>query len=131
MRAAISACDIRLPGMAGSCNELEAARIKRAIASFLDKRRPPVHIRTQLDIGYRQAGNSIELFEIRPQWDDPRKIQEHPFAKATWVKAHSVWKIFWRGADLKWHGYAPALTVPSIDEFFAIVDADRHGCFFG
>lgn len=112
-------------------HELERERIEKALAAFLAKRRPPVHIRPQLDFGYRLSGQSVELVEIRPQWDNPGKIREHPFAKATYVKTQNVWKVFWQRADLKWHGYEPVPTVPSIEKFLAIVDADEYACFFG
>ena len=75
-------------------DELELKRIDKALSVFLAKRRPPAHIRQQLDLGYRLSGQSVELFEIRPQWDDPTKIHEHPFAKATYVKAQNVWKVY-------------------------------------
>jgi hypothetical protein len=93
--------------------------------------RAPRHIRQELDLGYRLSGLSIEFFEIRPQWDDPGKIREHPFAKATYVRARKLWKVFWMRADLKWHGYPPVPTVRSIERFLEVVDADEHGCFFG
>jgi len=112
-------------------DDLEQKRIEKALAAFLDKRRPPVHIRSQLDIGYRLSGQSVELIEIRPQWDDPSKIHDHPFAKATYVKAKNVWKVFWQRADCKWHGYEPASTVPTIEQFLALVDEDEQACFFG
>jgi hypothetical protein len=41
------------------------------------------------------------------------------------------WKVFWKRADLKWHGYEPTAAVPSIEQFLAVVDADPYGCFFG
>ena len=112
-------------------NDIEQKRIEKALAAFLARRRPPVHVRSQLDIGYRQSGQSIELVEIRPQWDDPTIIREHPFAKATYVKTQMAWKLFWRRADLKWHGYEPAPTVKTIEEFLAIVHKDEYACFFG
>jgi hypothetical protein len=34
-------------------------------------------------------------------------------------------------SDLKWHSYTPAPELRSIEEFFAIVNADDTGCFFG
>ena len=112
-------------------NDLDRKRIEKAMTAFLDKRRPPPHIRPQLDIGYRLIEQSVELFEIRPQWDDPSIIREQPFAKATYVGTQNLWKVFWKRGDLKWHGYKPALTVKSIEDFLAVVDADPHGCFFG
>jgi hypothetical protein len=33
--------------------------------------------------------------------------------------------------DLKWHGYEPDLEVKSLDAFFAVIERDKYGCFFG
>jgi hypothetical protein len=112
-------------------NDLELKRVERALAGFLAKRRPPPHIRPDLDIGYRIAGQSVEILEIRPQWDDRSIIHQYPIAKATYVRTQDVWKVFWKRADLKWHGYEPAAEVRSIEQFLAAVDADPYGCFFG
>ncbi|WP_227712225.1 DUF3024 domain-containing protein [Marinobacter zhanjiangensis] len=30
-----------------------------------------------------------------------------------------------------WHSYTPQPGSPSIEEFFAIVNTDKNGCFFG
>jgi hypothetical protein len=112
-------------------HDLEQDRVEKALAVFLEKRRPPVNIRSQLDIGFRLVGQSVELIEIRPQWDDPKIIREQAFAKATYVKAQNVWKIFWQRSDLKWHGYEPVPTVPTIEEFLSVVNQDEYSCFFG
>ena len=112
-------------------NDLDRKRIEKGMDKFLAKRRPPPHIRPELDIGYRLNEQSVELFEIRPQWDDPSVICQYPFAKATYVRTQNLWRVFWKRANLKWHGYEPAATVKSIDEFLAVVDADQYCCFFG
>ena len=44
--------------------EFEIKQIEEQPQTFLDKRRPPVHIRKELDIDRRIDGNSI--FKIRP-----------------------------------------------------------------
>jgi hypothetical protein len=112
-------------------NDLDRKRIEMAMTKFMTKRRPPPHIRPELDIGYQLINQSIEIFEIRPQWDNRSIIHWYPFAKATYVRTQNLWKVFWKRADLKWHSYEPASTVKSIDEFLAVVDADPYGCFFG
>jgi len=86
-------------------SEFELKKIEKALATFLKIRRPPPEIRSEVDLGYRLSGQSLELFEIRPQWDNPSIIREHPFAKATYVTTQKSWKIFLHRADLKWHGY--------------------------
>jgi hypothetical protein len=109
----------------------EQKRVDLATEAFLEKRRPPEKIRSKLDIAVRCQGQSVIVVEIRPIWDKPSEIRDIPVAKATYVQTHKKWKIFWMRADLKWHGYKPASEVPTIEEFFAIVDQDAHGCFWG
>jgi Protein of unknown function (DUF3024) len=112
-------------------SQLETKRVEKALLVFLKEHRPPPHVRSKLDFGFRITGQSVELFEIRPQWDKPSVKREHPFAKATYVKTTGTWKVFWQRADLKWHGYEPAPQVGSIEQFLAIVGADEYSCFFG
>jgi hypothetical protein len=112
-------------------NDIEKKRIEKSLDGFLAKRRPPVHVRPDLDIGYRLSEQSVEIIEIRPQWDDRTIIREYPVANATYIRTQDLWKVFWKRADLEWHGYEPALTVASIDEFLTVVDQDKHACFFG
>jgi hypothetical protein len=112
-------------------NDIERKRIENAVAAFVQKRRPAPHIRPELDIGSRVTGQSVEIFEIRPQWNRPDVKREHPVAKATFVRSKARWKIFWMRADLKWHGYEPLSEVDSIEKFLAAVDEDECGCFWG
>ena len=112
-------------------SEFEIKKVKNAAEAFLSVKRPPPHIRKQLDIGYRIDDQSVEIFEVRPDWRDESVILEYPIAKATYVKTRKAWKIFWQRADLKWHSYEPVATVKSIEEFFDAVVDDPHGCFWG
>jgi len=112
-------------------SEFETKKCERAIAAFMEKRRPPVHIRKELDLGYRIKGQSIEIFEVRPFWRNPEERIEQAVAKATYVKTKGVWKVYWQRADLKWHKYDPGPEVDSVEEFLEKVDEDAHGCFFG
>ena len=112
-------------------NDIERKRVEKAVAAFIELRRPPPAIRSQLDLGYRIAGQSVELFEIRPQWDRPEIQRESSFAKATYVRTRDVWRIFWKRADLEWHGYDPVPEVASIEMFLAVVEKDEYACFFG
>ncbi len=111
--------------------EIETKRIEQAMAAFLDKRRPPATIRSKLDLGYRISGQSVELFEIRPKWDQPEVILEHDFAKAMYMRTQKVWKIYWMRGDLKWHKYDPVPKVSSIEMFLEVVDQDEYAFFFG
>lgn len=79
-----------------------AAVIERV---FWSRRRPPLHIRDRIREGQHIEGQSVELFFVRPVWDDPTRHTEESIAKLTFVLASGVWRIFWKRADLKWHRY--------------------------
>ncbi|MFT7673445.1 MAG: hypothetical protein ACI845_001856 [Gammaproteobacteria bacterium] len=112
-------------------SEFEVKRCERELEKFLVAKRPPAHVRNQLDFGYRIENQSVELIEIRPDWREPEKKMEQPFAKAMYVKNEKLWKIYRQGQDLKWHSYQPAPSVQYFEEFLTIVSEDANACFFG
>lgn len=112
--------------------EIELARVRRALEAFMQQRRPPPHVRPKLDLGFRISGQSVEIFELRPRWrGPPDEKHELPVAKATYVRARRVWRVFWQRRDLKWHRYEPRPEVKAVEEFAALVSEDAHACFFG
>ena len=110
---------------------LKTLDIIEVMENFVEKRRPAVHIRPKLDIGYKIEDQSIFVLEIRPKWDKPEIIREHPIAKATFIKAKNQWKVFWMRADLKWHSYTPKPYVRTLLEFTELVNEDKDHCFWG
>jgi Protein of unknown function (DUF3024) len=112
-------------------SEFEIRRCEKLVAEFVEERRPPPHIRAQVDLAFRISGQSIEIFEVRPHWRNKGKMLEHAVAKATYNKSKLVWKVFWQRADLKWHSYQPSPEVASVEEFLGLVRNDDHCCFFG
>jgi len=112
-------------------SEFEIRRVEKLASEYVERHRPPAHIRAELDIGYRISDQSLELFELRPRWDNPSEILEHAFAKTTFVKKSKTWKIYWKRQDLKWHGYEPAPEVANLEDFLSIVSEDAFACFRG
>ena len=112
-------------------HDLERKKIENTLSAFIDKIRPAPHIRSNLDFDFEISGQSIELVEIRPQWDNKSIIRRQAFAKATFVKTQGVWKVYWLRASGKWKNYEPASTALSVDDFLATVKTDEYGCFFG
>jgi len=112
-------------------SEFEIKRVEKTMEGYLDRARPPVHIRNELDIGYRIANQSVELFEIRPAFQDPSTKIELAIAKATYVKKEGNWKIYWMRADMKWHRYEPVPDADNLDEFISVIEDDHYGCFYG
>jgi hypothetical protein len=103
----------------------------KAVGEFLAKRRPPEEIRSKLDFRVDINGSDVLVVEVRPAYNNPERIIEHPIAKAKWVETRKVWRLFWMRADLKWHSYKPKPHASTIAAILSEVDRDPHGCFFG
>ena len=68
-------------------SELEMARVRKSVSTFIEQRRPAPHIRPELDLGFRIEGQSVVIFEVRPVWRGaPGEKMEHSMAKATYVR---------------------------------------------
>lgn len=86
---------------------------------------------SQVDLAYRIAGQSVEIFEIRPAWKTPNVTIEERIAKAMYVRTQNVWRIYWQRADLKWHSYEPVPEVVGLSEFLSVLEEDAYACFWG
>jgi hypothetical protein len=109
----------------------EKKRVEKILGRYVEKNRPPADIRNKVDLSFRITGQSVEIFEIRPLWNNPEKKTEEPVAKATYVKSRNLWKVYWQRANLKWHRYDPAPEVARIEDFIKIIERDEYACFFG
>jgi len=112
-------------------SEFETKRIQKILGKYIEKNRPPEKVRDQVDLSFRISDQSVEIFEIRPVWNNPAEKIELPIAKSTYVKSRKIWKVFWQRADLKWHRYDPDPEVGSVEEFVKLVEEDDYACFFG
>jgi len=112
-------------------NDVERKRIENAVAAFVAKRRPPVHLRDQVDLSFRFDGRSVEIFEIRSHWDNPTTKIEEAVGKARYLKSRDRWLVYWQRADLKWHKYDPMPEVGTVEAFLKLVAEDKYACFFG
>lgn len=110
---------------------IETAEVIAAMKNFLTEMRPPEEDRDELDIAYKIEGKSIIIFEIRPHWNKPEIIGEHPFAMATYIKAENIWKVFYMNENSNWEVYKQKIAVNSIKEFTKLVEDDKYQYFFG
>ena len=53
--------------------EFELKRYDKIVKGYIDKHRPPVHIRNQVDLAYRIKDYTIEIFEIRSKYDNSKE----------------------------------------------------------
>lgn len=112
-------------------SEFEIKRCEKVMDAFLEARRPPAHIRSELDLCYRIDNQSIIIFEVRPVWNNPDEKVEINIAKATYIKKTKLWQVFWHKSDLKWHKYPPQPEVNNLEAFTELVIKDENCCFFG
>ena len=112
-------------------NDIERARNLAALKTFLERKRPPPHIRSQLDFGYSVVGQVVDVFEIRPDWQDPTITRHRSLARIRFVRPSNEWRLYWMRKDLKWHAYEPSPRHMSLQSALDAVTADAHCCFFG
>ncbi len=111
--------------------EHELAVNQTAMDWFFSKRRPPEHIRSQLDFGFTTDGHTVELFEIRPHWKEKTILRQHPIARIRYVRTQDQWNLYWMRGDLKWYLYEPAPLHSGLLEALMVVADDQLCCFFG
>jgi hypothetical protein len=104
--------------------------LENSIKTNVEKMRPPIEIRNQLDLGYSFEKNVLILFEIRPSFTDESIIMHREIVKARYYKSQGNWEIYWKLANQKWELFKIE-QVNSIDDFFKVVNEDKYGCFFG
>jgi hypothetical protein len=110
---------------------LHAVNIIETMENFLERVRPPEHMRSQLDVNYSIDRQSIIINQVRPHWDNKDDYREYAVAKATYNRSKDHWKIFWKRADSKWHAYLPNPTAKTLAEFLQVVKEDKNHCFWG
>ena len=95
------------------------------------RRRPPLHLRDQIREGQCFNGMAIEFFFVRPAFERPGQFFEESIAKVRYVRSRRVWRLYWKRADGKWHGYQPCPRVASLAAALRVIDEDACQCFFG
>ncbi|SDR92657.1 Protein of unknown function [Polaribacter sp. KT25b] len=102
------------------------------IKNYVEKLRPEdLEIRKQVDIGYAYRANVVSLYEIRPNWQDSKKIEKIEFARIKHFKTKKIWKLYWMQANGKWILYKPFSESTHLSKIIEAIKNDKHGSFFG
>ena len=102
------------------------------IKKYVESLRPEnLEIREQVDIGYSYDGKFVILYEIRPDWNDPKKKQQFDFVKIRYYKSRKEWNLYWMRASGKWEIYEPLPEPTHLEKVIEIIKEDKHSCFFG
>jgi hypothetical protein len=51
----------------------ETKRCAKAVPQWIERRRPPPHLRGEIDLTFRMEHQSVEIFEVRANWRDKSK----------------------------------------------------------
>ena len=111
-------------------NELDLKRIDRIVGGLCRRRTRP-DLADQLRLDYEIDGQSVVVFEERPDWRDATQCMRTPVAKLRFVRTTGLWTLYWRRADLKWHRYQPAGPTVDLGAMVEIIDRDEYCAFFG
>jgi len=109
----------------------QSGQIASMMDDYIERNRPPEHIRPKLDIGWRFDKQTVYVFEIRPQWNNPSVTDHHDIAKATWVEQAKEWRVYWMRGNLKWNRYNPLPSIGNLQRFLIELEKDPSGCFWG
>ena len=102
------------------------------IKNYIESIRPEdAEMRAQVDLGYSYENQVVILYEIRPVWNDPKKIQHIEFAKIRYYKSRQEWNLYWKPASGKWELYEPCPESTNLRKLIEIIEEDKHGCFYG
>lgn len=108
--------------------DINESTVKKYV-EFLRPESP--EIRAQVDIGYSFDGKVVILYQIRPQWNDPKKMQHIEFVKIRHYKSRKEWNLYWMRASGKWELYEPFPKSTHLAKIIEIIKEDKHGCFYG
>lgn len=101
------------------------------IKSYIEKIRPPQEIRDEVDVWYSFKNNIIEIFEIRPDWNDENIKINLPIARTRYNSNSKKWRIYWINSQDKWLPYKPNPEVSKFSDFIEILKKDKNNCFWG
>lgn len=114
-------------------SEFEQHRYEKLLQDFCKEHGPQPHIHDKLKWGYEidSKKQTVELFEIRPNFMEPSQKVHTPIAKARYVKSHKQWNIYWMRGNGKWVLYEPCPSLGFLEDFLKVLKEDAYNCFFG
>lgn len=110
-------------------NDTEVTQIKQCMNYFMEKRRPPKHIRNEHDLQYRIEEDSVIIFDVRQLAWSSGSVEEM-LAKITINRVSNSWSLFWSTENNEWRHY-DAKMIGSFSDAIKIIDEDAIHRFFG
>jgi Protein of unknown function (DUF3024) len=111
-----------------SLPETDVARVRRWCRD-----RVPAHIRDQVLIEADITERHVTIVECRPPWAAEMGTEwtRFPIARLRYTKYSSLWSLYWRDRNLRFHEYDRVPPSPRIEDLLAEVDRDPTAIFWG
>lgn len=93
--------------------------------------RVPLHAQNQIKMFYRIKGDSVIIFESRPDWKDNSVWNDLPIAKIKFLPDDKTWQLFWQRANGNWLEYPDFTPTTDLDEVISEIDTDPNHVFWG
>jgi hypothetical protein len=110
--------------------ELVKLTVEKKLSEYCRKKVPP-HVADQLKVGFRFRGNSVTLFEARPQFSDPRQWVEIPIAQCRFDPETAQWSLYCADRNSRWHRYVDLAPSKNFEKLLQVIDNDPTGIFWG
>jgi hypothetical protein len=93
----------------------------------------PEHVRDEVRVEVEVADRHLTIVECRPGWraDAGAGWTRFPIARLRYVKSTSVWSLYWRDRNLRFHAYDLVAATASIEDLLAELDRDPTAIFWG
>ncbi|MBT0422968.1 DUF3024 domain-containing protein [Morganella morganii] len=108
-------------------NDIELAQINQCMDLFMEKRRPPEHLRDEHDLMYEIVGQAVFINETRNVMG---RTVETEIAKIVFDRHQNGWRLFCMGRSGQWEGLF-ADFIPTFSDAIKVVEDDAAEIFFG
>lgn len=108
--------------------DIDVARVQRWCRG-----RVPDHVLSQLRIECEVSGRDITILERRPPWGPEAgpEWMKSPVARLRYLRSRSVWRLYWRDSDERWHEYPDLPFAASVEELLTELERDPTALFWG
>jgi hypothetical protein len=104
--------------------------VESKLSRYCDEKVPPA-ARGQVRLGFRFRGNTVTVFEERPQIWLPDAWITIVVAQFRFDSRTSKWTLYCADRNSRWHEYLNAEPTRNLDDLIEEVDRDPTGIFWG
>jgi hypothetical protein len=104
--------------------------VERKLSEYCENKIPE-HARSQIRLKHKVRGNSVTLFEERPDFIDKNTWIEITVAQFRYHPSNKKWSLYYRDRNSRWHEYWDIDSDPDLDVLLQEVNEDPTGIFWG